>query len=214
MRSPRNLSDAAQTPEPGAMGRAIGVFTKSGGILNTKRAVELGVHPRELYALRDAGKLERLERGLYRLANAKPLGNPDLVTVSHKVPKGVVCLISALAFHRLTTQIPHSVYLAIPANDQTPAMQYPPLRIFWYSRPVYESGIAEVTLDGTQVRIYSAEKTLADCFKFRNQVGLDTVLEALKEYIPRGHPKVDDLVRYSEICRVRRVMRPYLEALL
>jgi len=81
MHSPRNLSDAAQTPDTGAMGRAIGVFEKSGGILNTKRAVELGVHPRELYALRDAGKLERLERGLYRLANAKPLGNPDLVTL-------------------------------------------------------------------------------------------------------------------------------------
>ena len=118
MQSPRNISDAAQTPDTGAMGRAIGVFKKSGGILNTKRAVELGVHPRELYSLRDAGKLERLERGLYRLANAKPLGNPDLVTVSHKVPKGVVCLISALAFHRLTTQIPHSVYLGRPCTSR------------------------------------------------------------------------------------------------
>ncbi len=94
--------------------------------------------------------------GFTDLPDAKPLGNPDLVTVSHKVPKGVVCLISALAFHRLTTQIPHSVYLAIPANDQAPAMQYPPLRIFWYSKPVYESGIEEVTLDSTQVRVYSA----------------------------------------------------------
>ena len=214
MHSPRNLSDAAQTPDTGAMGRAIGVFKKSGGILNTKRAVELGVHPRELYALRDAGKLERLERGLYRLANAKPLGNPDLVTVSHKVPKGVVCLISALAFHRLTTQIPHSVYLAIPANDQAPAMQYPPLRIFWYSKPVYESGIEEVTLDGTPVRVYSAKKTLADCFKYRNKLGIDVCTEALNLYRQRGRMRLDQIEQFARVCRVERVMRPYLEAIL
>jgi predicted transcriptional regulator of viral defense system len=172
------------------------------------------VHPRELYALRDAGKLERLERGLYRLANAKPLGNPDLVTVSHKVPKGVVCLISALAFHRLTTQIPHSVYLAIPANDQVPAMQYPPLRIFWYSKPVYESGIEEVTMDGTPVRVYSAEKTLADCFKYRNKLGIDVCTEALNLYRQRGRMKLDQIEQFAKVCRVERVMRPYLEAIL
>lgn len=214
MRSPRNLSDAIQTPETGAMSRAIGVFEKSGGILNTKRAVELGVHPRELYALRDAGKLERLERGLYRLADAKPLGNLDLVTVSHKVPKGVVCLISALAFHRLTTQIPHAVYLAIPANDQAPTLQYPPLRIFWYSRAVYKSGIEEVMLDGTPVRVYSVEKTLTDCFKYRNKLGIDVCMEALNLYRQRGRMKIDQIDQFAKVCRVERVMRPYLEAIL
>jgi Transcriptional regulator, AbiEi antitoxin len=166
----RTLSTATQVPAHGQR-TAPSPFKKSGGILSTKRAVELGVHPRDLYALRDAGKLERLERGLYRLANAKPLGNPDLLTVSHKVPKGIVCLISALAFHRLRTQIPHVVYLAIPANDQVPALQCPPLQIFWYSKPVYESGVEKVTLDGTPVRIYSAEKRLADCLKYRNKGG-------------------------------------------
>jgi predicted transcriptional regulator of viral defense system len=134
--------------------------------------------------------------------------------VSHKVPKGVVCLISALAFHRLTTQIPHAVYLAIPANDQAPAMQYPPLRIFWYSKPVYESGIEEVTLDGTPVRVYSAEKTLADCFKYRNKLGIDVCTEALNLYRQRGRMKLDQIEQFAKVCRVERVMRPYLEAIL
>jgi predicted transcriptional regulator of viral defense system len=214
MRSPRNLSATISSLDQGAMSRAVSIFEKSGGILNTKRAVEMGVHPRDLYALRDAGKLERLERGLYRLANSKPLGNPDLVTVSHKVPKGVVCLISALAFHRLTTQIPHAVYLAIPANDQAPALQYPPLRIFWYSTPVYESGIEEVKLDGTQVRVYSAEKTLTDCFKYRNKIGIDVCTEALNLYRQRGRMNLNQIEQFAKICRVERVMRPYLEAIL
>lgn len=214
MRSPRNISNTTQTPETGALSRALEIFENSGGILNTKLAVEMGVHPRELYALRDAGKLERLERGLYRLATAKPLGNPDLVTVSHKVPKGIVCLISALAFHRLTTQIPHAVYLAIPANDQAPALQYPPLRIFWYSRLLYESGIEKVTLDGTAVRVYSAEKTLADCFKYRNKLGIDVCTEALNLYRQRGRMKIDQIEQFAKVCRVERVMRPYLEAIL
>lgn len=214
MRSPKNLSAAAQSPAQGPIRRAIAIFEKNSGILSTKRAVELGVHPRDLYELRDAGKLERLERGLYRLANAKPLGNPDLVTVSHKVPKGTVCLISALAFHRLTTQVPHAVYLAIPANDQAPALQYPTLRIFWYSKPVYKNGVEEVTLDGTQVRIYSAEKTLADCFKYRNKLGIDVCTEALNLYRQRGRMKMGKIEEYAKVCRVERIMRPYLEAIL
>jgi predicted transcriptional regulator of viral defense system len=97
-----------------------------------------------------------MERGLYRLADAKPLSNPDLVTVARKVPRGAVCLISALAFQRMTTQVPHAVYLAIPTNDQAPALQYPPLQLFWYSKAVYESGVIETTLDCAKVRVYSA----------------------------------------------------------
>jgi predicted transcriptional regulator of viral defense system len=155
-----------------------------------------------------------MERGLYRLADAKPLGNPDLVTVALKVPRGVVCLISALAFHRMTTQVPHAVYLAIPANDQAPALQHPPLQLFWYSKAVYESGVIETTLDGAKVRVYSAEKPLADCFKYRNKLGIDVCVEALNLYRRRGRMKVDQLERYAKVCRVERVMRPYLEAVL
>ena len=201
-------------PNPNSVVQALHTFETHGGILSTSQALRLGIHPRTLYALRDEAKLERMERGLYRLAHSKPLGNPDLVTVALKVPKGVVCLISALAFHRMTTQIPHAVYLAIPANDQAPALQYPPLRLFWYSKAVYENGIVREKQDGTYIRIYSPEKTLADCFKYRNKIGIDVCMEALNLYRRRGRMKMDLIEQYAKLCRVERVMRPYLEAVL
>jgi predicted transcriptional regulator of viral defense system len=194
--------------------RALRIFETHGGILSTNQALQFGIHPRILYALRDDARLERMERGLYRLAHSKPLGNPDLVTAALKVPQGVVCLISALAFHRMTTQIPHAVYLAIPANSQAPVLQYPPLRLFWYSQAVYENGIIEEKLDNTRVRLYSPEKTLADCFKYRNKLGIDVCVEALNLYRRRGRMKMDLIERYAKLCRVERVIRPYLEAVL
>lgn len=205
---------AVKSESARATERALNVFQAKGGILSTGQAIKLGVHPRTLYALRDNAKLERMERGLYRLADRKPLGNPDLVTVALKVPRGVVCLVSGLAFHRMTTQVPHAVYLAIPANDQAPVLKYPPLRLFWYSKPVYEGGITEATIDGTRVRIYSPEKTLCDCFKYRNKLGIDVCVEALNFYRRRGRMKLDEIERFARMCRVERVMRPYLEAVL
>lgn len=205
------------TAKPDSMNageRAMSIFQAYGGVLNTEKAIRLGIHPRTLYALRDNAKLDRMERGLYRLADAKPLGNPDFVTVAFKVPRGVICLISALAFHQMTTQIPHAVYLAIAANDQAPVLRYPPLRLFWYSKAVYEGGIIETKMDGTNIRIYSAEKTLADCFKYRNKIGIDVCVEALNLYRRRERMKLDQLEQYAKLCRVQRVMRPYMEAVL
>jgi len=203
------LSVAASTVE-----RALSIFRANGGVLKTQRAMKLGIHPRTLYALRDDALLERLDRGLYRVADAKPLGNPDFVTVALKVPRGVICLISALAFHRMTTQVPHVVYLAIAANDQAPALRYPPLRLFWYSKTVFEDGVTDVVMDGIKVRIYSAERTLADCFKYRNKIGTDVCVEALNLYRRRGRMELDRLEHYAKLCRVERVMRPYMEAIL
>ena len=190
------------------------IFKTHGGILRTSQALRLGIHPRTLYALRDDAKLERMGRGLYRLAHSKPLGNPDLIIASLKVPRGVVCLISALSFHRMTTQIPHAIYLAIPANDQAPVLEHPPIRFFWYSKAIYEQGITETKLDGMLVRVYSPEKTLADCFKYRNKLGIDVCVEALNLYRRRGRMKLDLIEQYVKLCRVEHVMRPYLEAVL
>lgn len=194
--------------------RALNIFRANGGVLKTQKAMKLGIHSRTLYALRDDALLERLGRGLYRLADAKPLGNPDFVTVALNVPRGVICLISALAFHHLTTQVPQAVYLAIPAKDQAPALRYPPLRLFWYSKAVFEDGVADVIMDGIKVRIYSTERTLADCFKYRNKIGIDVCVEALNLYRRRGRMKLDKLEHYAKLCRVERVMRPYMEAIL
>jgi len=202
-------------PQPGTrFERALAVFRENGGLLRAAQALRLGIHPDTLYALRDSGKLEQISRGLYRLAASSPLGNPDLVTVALRVPQGVICLISALAFHDLTTQVPHEVQVALPRGAEQPRLDYPPLRIYRFTGKSFTEGVETPELDAVRVRIYSREKTLADCFKFRNQVGLDTVVEALRLYRERREIRVDDLMRFASICRVTKIMRPYLEAIL
>ena len=194
--------------------KASTIFQQHGGLLKTTDALKAGIHPRTLYAMRDSGFLEQIARGLYRLTDMPGLGNPDLVLVALKVPGGVLCLISALSFHEMTTQIPHEVYVAIERGSRTPRLSYPPLRIFRYSGKAFTEGVETHTLDDVSVRLYSPEKTLADCFKYRNKIGLDTALEALKLYRERKKINVEDLLKFACICRVEKVMRPYLEAVL
>jgi len=193
---------------------AITLFRQHGGTLRTAEALRLGIHPRTLYAMRDSGLLEQLSRGLYRLAELPPLSNPDLVTVALKVPQAVVCLISALAFHELTTQIPHVVDVALRTRAERPRLDYPPLRIFWFSGPAWSEGVETHLIDDIPVRIYSPEKSVADSFKFRRKIGLDVALEALKLYRQHSGFDVSKLLHFARICRVEKVMRPYLEALL
>jgi predicted transcriptional regulator of viral defense system len=194
--------------------RALGVFRQHGGILQTKEALCAGIHPRTLYALRDEGTIEALSRGLYRLATAVPLGNPDLVAVALRVPDGVICLISALAFHELTTQIPHEVYVSIPRGAEPPRIDHPPVRAIWFSGRAFSEGIQTHRLDGVRVRVYSREKTIADCFRYRNKIGLDTCLEALRFYKRQRRVNVDALLRFARVRRVTQVIKPYLEAIL
>jgi len=194
--------------------RAADVFKKHGGILRTAQALRAGIHPGTLYTMRDTGTLEVISRGVYRLADSSPLGNPDLVTVAIRVPGGVICLISALAFHEITTQIPHEVHLALPRGAEEPRLDYPPIKTYRFTDEAFTGGVEIHELDGISVRIYSPEKTLADCFKFRNKIGIDTALEAVRLYRERRSVKVDEIMRYAGICRVKRIIRPYLEALL
>jgi predicted transcriptional regulator of viral defense system len=126
----------------------------------------------------------------------------------------VICLISALSFHEITTEIPHQIYLALPRGAEPPRLDYPPLRIFWFSGPAFEEGIENHNVDGIPIMVYNPEKTLADCFKYRNKIGLDVVLEALKFYRQRKRFNVYELIRYAKVCRVEKVMRPHVGALL
>lgn len=194
--------------------RAAKIFKKHGGILRTSQALQAGIHPGTLYAMRDSGKLEVISRGVFRLSDIPPLGNPDLVTVATRVRQGVICLISALSFHELTTQIPHEVHVALQRGAEEPRLDYPPVKTYRFTGEAFTAGTDVHDLDGISVRIYSPEKTLADCFKFRNKVGLDTVIEAIRFYRERKKIKVDDLMRYATICRVGKTMHPYLEAIL
>lgn len=136
------------------------------------------------------------------------------MAIARKVPGGVICLISALAFHDLTTQIPHAVYLALRRGAAPPRLAYPPVRIFWFTGEAFTAGVETHMLDHVSVAVYSPEKTLADCFKYRNKLGLDVAVEALKRYRQRQRMQLDELQRCARICRVEKVMRPYLEAVL
>jgi len=190
------------------------VFREHGGVLRTSRAIQLGVHPRTLYRLRDEGLVEQLSRGVYRWAALSPLGHPDLVAVAARLPRGVVCTISALAFHEMTTQIPHHVHVALPRGSATPRVDHPPVRIYRFSSRSYSAGTESHDVDGSPVKIYSAAKTVADCFKFRNMIGIDVAVEGLRLCLERDLAPPAEIEEYARICRVHRVIGPYLEALL
>lgn len=194
--------------------RATKIFEDQNGILRTQQAIRLGISPRTLYEMRDAGMLLRESRGLYRLVDADLGSNTDLVQVALRIPKAVICLISALSFHNLTSHIPHQVYVALPIDAEKPRLEYPPFRIFWLSEKVYSGGIENYDLAGIPVRIYGIEKTIADCFKFRNKIGLDVALEALRDYRKNEDFNIGTLLHYARIDRVERVIKPYLEAIV
>ena len=192
--------------------RALSTFKQAGGSLRTSEALKAGIQPRTLYGLRDSGQIEQIERGLFRLADLPPLIDPNWFVIANKIPKGVFCLISALDFHKLTTHVPHHVYLALPNHSHRSRLTYPPIDYIWLSGDAYAKGIETHTIDGVSVHVYNKAKTVADCFKFRNKIGKDVALDALKQYLEEDHD-VDELLTYAIVNRVQNVMYPYIEAL-
>jgi len=190
----------------------VDIFRKCGGQLRMSEAIKQGITRYMLYSLRDKGIIEQISRGVYRLLDLPPVGNPDLVTIGTRFPNAVICLISALAFHEITTQIPHEISLAVPRNSRPPSLEYPPILVHRFTNQAYQAGIKEHQIDGVTVKVYSPEKTLVDCFKFRNKIGMDVVLEALKFYKNRMTFDHKMLLEYAKICRVDKIMFPYLEA--
>jgi predicted transcriptional regulator of viral defense system len=150
-------------------------------------------------------------RGLYTARSAKVTQHHTLVEAATRVPRGIVCLLSALRFHGITTQNPHEVWLAIGVKTRKPVADWPPLRIVRFSGVALAYGVEKHVIEGVEVRITSRAKTVADCFKYRNKIGLDVALEALREYMRSKRRSVDELVRAAEVCRVSNVLRPYLE---
>jgi predicted transcriptional regulator of viral defense system len=189
------------------------IFREHGGILRMSTALQAGISRRTLYAMHANGILERLSRGVYRLTSLPGLEAPDLITVATRIPSGVVCLISALAVHELVTQVPHAVDIAIARGTEKPRIDYPPVNIYWFSGKAFTSGIETRPVDGARIRVYGPEKSIADAFKYRNKLGLDLALEALRTWRARRQPRMETLLEYSRICRVERVVRPYLEAM-
>ncbi len=189
------------------------IFRQRGGILRMSAALEAGISRRTLYTMHANGVLERLSRGVYRLASLPGLEAPDLVTVATRIPNGVICLISALAVHELVTQVPHAVDIAVARGAEKPRIDYPPVNVYWFSSKAFTSGIETRPVDGARLRVYGPEKSIADAFKYRTKLGLDVVLEALRTWRSRRRPEMETLLEYARICRVERIMRPYLEAM-
>ncbi len=166
-----------------------------------------------LSRLCDRGLLQRVGRGLYVLPNADVSEHHTLAEAGKRVPHGVVCLLSALRFHGLTTQSPSDVWLAIGDKAWRPRVDYPPLRFVRFSARALETGVEKHSIEGVLVRVYNPAKTVADCFKYRNKIGLDVALEALRDCRRQRRCTNDELWRYAKICRVANVMRPYMEAI-
>lgn len=194
--------------------KAINIFKENQGLLRTAEAIRLGIHPRIIYQLRDEGALEQLAKGVYRLVEVPDFSEPDLVLVSKKIPQAVICLISALAYHEITTQIPHFVYIAIPTKSRQSRLDYPPIRYFHYSEKIYNAGVETILIGGYPVKIFNIEKTLADCVKFRNKIGMDVVIEALKMYWLRQGAKIDKLYEYAKLNRVEKILQPIMETIV
>jgi predicted transcriptional regulator of viral defense system len=174
----------------------------------------VGIHRQILSRLVGSGELERVARGLYRVPDRPLTEHHGLAVASAAVPNGVICLLSALAFHVIGTQLPHEVWMAIERRARRPTLRHPPLRIVRPSGEAFSAGVESHKVEGQTLRVYAVAKTLADCFKYRNKIGLDVTLEALRDAWRARRFTMENLERYAAICRVQRVMRPYLEALV
>lgn len=172
-----------------------------------------GIPRHYLHLLHAGGEVERVARGLYVPVAAEVTEHHSLAEASARVPNGVVCLLSALRFHGLTTQLPFQVWMAIEEKAWQPRIAHPPLRIVRFSGPAWSYGIERHVIEGVPVRIYSPAKTVADCFKYRNKIGIDVAVEALRETLRHRRTSVDELIAAAAVCRMSRVMPPYLQAL-
>jgi len=187
---------------------------KDQSVIRPRDLKEHGLPRDYLYILAKEGVIEQIGRGLYQWPN-KDLGqHQSLIEVSKLAPNGVVALLSALNYHKITTQNPHQVWLAIDRKAWRPKILYPPVRFVTMSAEALNVGVEKQLIDGVSVNIFSLAKTVVDCFKYRNKIGLDVALEALREGWSSRQFSMDELMRYAEICRVKKIMQPYLESLV
>jgi predicted transcriptional regulator of viral defense system len=191
--------------------RVIETFKRCGGILRTSQAISLGIDPHIIYELRDAGLLEQLNRGIYALPGFAD-EHPDFILVSSRVPEGVICLTSALAYHGLTVQIPRWIDVAVKKGYKPPKIEYPPVKFHWYSDSTFNSGIEEIKFGDARVRIYSKAKSIVDSFRLRSKVGTNVAVEALKNYFIQGGADWKEIVRLAKESRVLQIIEPYIEA--
>ena len=188
-------------------------YVRRKGIVRPRDLEALGIPREYLLRLYRQGKLSRTGRGIYTLPDAAVTERHSYAEVAKRVPEAVLCLLSALVFHEITTQSPASVWIALGKGARKPAILSPSLRVVRLTEPSLSEGVERHKVEGVPVRVYSAAKTVADCFKFRNKIGLDVAIEALKDSLRQKKATIKDIYRYAKICRVSNVIRPYMESL-
>lgn len=187
----------------------------SGGqVMRSSELTQFGIDRKIIQRMENDGEIIRLSRGLYSLPNAAPSTHYSLLEAQKHIPNGVICLLSALVYHDIGTQNPHLVWMAIPHRSRTPKIENLPVKIVRMTDEPYERGKTEVKIEGGILKIYDIPKTVADCFKFRNKIGIDVAIEALKDVIGHKRATVDELLKAADVCRVRKIITPYLETLL
>ncbi|MQA91096.1 MAG: transcriptional regulator [Gemmatimonas sp.] len=184
------------------------------GLVRPRDLERAGLPTAVLYRLRDQGEVEQVGPGLFRHPDAAITEKHTYAETAKTVPGGVVCLLSALSFHEIGTQMPHEVWLALRAHSKRPTTTAVPLRIVWFTGDAFTEGVETHTVERMPVKVYSPAKTIADLFKFRNKVGVDVAVEALRDAWSRRLVTMDEMLRFAKICRVEKVMRPYLEAII
>ncbi len=188
-------------------------IAKQKGVIKASDLKTKGISRNYLYELTKKGKLRKVARGLYELPENQPTEHVALIEVAKRIPKAVISLISALNYYDLTTQLPHEVWITVPRGAWRPKIEYPALNLTYASVDIYSYGIRKLKINGVDIKIYTPAKTIADCFKFRNKVGLDVAIEALKRAWEKKEVNMEDLTKAAKACNVLKVIRPYLEAI-
>lgn len=192
----------------------INFLKKRGGVASYAEIMEAGYDKARLRGSLNRGLVQKVDRGLYRLSSGATLSNPDLVAASIKVPKGVVCMLSALAFHEATNEIPRSVDIAILRGAHANKIKYPPVRFYRFAHKAWNAGIEHHNIEDHEIKVYCLAKTIADCFKFRNKIGMDVARDALKVAVMEKGTKPKEIMQYAKICRVDGIVKPILETML
>lgn len=201
-------------PTDNALAAAEAIFGAHEGVMRTGEALEAGIHRRTLYWMRDHRKLETLSRGVFILGSAPLPESPDVAAVMRRIPKAVLCLVSALEYHGIGTQIPNAVQIALPRTVRPPRIGYPRVQVFNMADTAFRAGVEEHLMAGAQIRVYGVAKTVADCFKYRNRIGLDIAVEALQEVVRARSATPSEIMEFARIDKVESVIAPYLTALL
>lgn len=190
------------------------IFSALNGFARTKDILAAGIHRRDIRRMREEGKIIRIKRGFYRLTEIPLVSNQGFIDLARAVPKGLICLLSALSYHELTTFNPSIISMAICRGSREPKIEYPPVEFYHFSKRQFEAGINEIKIKGHKIRICCPEKTICDCFRYRNKLGLDMAKEGLFEYLKGKDRNLEKLLEYAEICRIKPLLETWLNAMI